>query len=201
MNISGFSPNVSSYATGLDSRAKSTQATSAANKAEDKSASAPGDKTAEKNVQPKLSTAELEQIRQLKSRDSAVRRHEQAHLATSGGFAVSAATFTYQKGPDGVDYAIGGEVSINMSAGRTPEETIARAKTIQAAALAPADPSGQDRAVAAQAQQMEQEARAQLAEQAIVKMTQREGQKEVVDKRYGAIGRSGSLAGSINAYA
>ena len=40
-----------------------------------------------------------------------------------------------------------------------------RARTIQAAALAPADPSGLDLAVAAQARQMEQEARAELARQ------------------------------------
>jgi hypothetical protein len=77
--------------------------------------------------------------------------------------AVSGASYTYQRGPNGVDYAIGGEVHIDTSPGRTPEETITRARTIQAAALAPADPSGPDRAVAAQAQQMEQQARAELA--------------------------------------
>ena len=71
----------------------------------------------------------------------------------------------YQRGPDGVSYAIGGEVQIDTSPGNTPEETIARARTIMAAALAPADPSGPDRAVAAQAQQLEQQALAALAQQ------------------------------------
>lgn len=114
-----------------------------------------------------LSDEEAAQLAKLQARDRQVRQHEMAHLAVSGGLATSGASFTYQKGPDGVNYAVGGEVSIDTSPGRTPEETIARAQQIQAAALAPADPSGQDRSVAAQAQQMEIDARAQLAAQAI----------------------------------
>ncbi len=104
-------------------------------------------------------------IDQLKARDTEVRQHEQAHLATAGGLAVSGASYTYQRGPNGVSYAIGGEVNIDTSPGGTPEETIQRARTIQAAALAPAEPSGADRSVAAQAQQMETQARAELAQQ------------------------------------
>lgn len=110
-----------------------------------------------------LTPQALALIDRLKTRDTEVRQHEQAHLAAAGGMAVSGASYTYQRGPNGVDYAIGGEVHIDTSPGRTPEETITRARTIQAAALAPADPSGPDRAVAAQAQQMEQQARAELA--------------------------------------
>jgi hypothetical protein len=102
-------------------------------------------------------------IDKLKARDAEVRQHEQAHLAAAGGLAVSGASYTYQRGPNGVDYAVGGEVHIDTSPGRTPQETISRAHTIQAAALAPAEPSGPDRAVAAQAQQLEQQARAELA--------------------------------------
>ncbi len=101
-------------------------------------------------------------VRSLQARDQEVHAHEQAHLAAAGGLATGGASYTYQKGPDGVDYAVGGEVSIDVSAGRTPQETIARAETIRAAALAPSDPSGQDRAVAAAASQMEQQARAEL---------------------------------------
>ncbi|MBA5635659.1 catalase [Duganella sp. LX20W] len=113
-----------------------------------------------------LTPQALALIDRLKTRDTEVRQHEQAHLAAAGGLAVSGAAYTYQRGPNGVDYAIGGEVHIDTSPGRTPEETITRARTIQAAALAPADPSGPDRAVAAQAQQMEQQARAELAVEA-----------------------------------
>ena len=112
-----------------------------------------------------LTPEALALVSQLKSRDTEVRQHEQAHLATAGGLAVSGASYTYQRGPNGVDYAIGGEVRIDTSPGRTPQETIERARTIQAAALAPADPSGADRSVAAQAQQMEAQARAELAQQ------------------------------------
>ncbi|HEX6736041.1 MAG TPA: putative metalloprotease CJM1_0395 family protein, partial [Azonexus sp.] len=58
------------------------------------------------------------------------------------------------------------DVSIDTSPGRTPEETIAKARQIRAAALAPADPSTQDRRVAAAASQMEMQALQQQAEQA-----------------------------------
>ncbi|WP_395399943.1 putative metalloprotease CJM1_0395 family protein [Pseudoduganella sp. UC29_106] len=103
-------------------------------------------------------------IDQLKASDTKVRLHEQAHLAAAGGLATSGASYTYEKGPNGVSYAVAGEVNIDTSPGRTPEESLERARTIQAAALAPADPSGQDRAVAARAQQMAQEAQQQIDE-------------------------------------
>ncbi|TFW21332.1 putative metalloprotease CJM1_0395 family protein [Duganella callida] len=112
-----------------------------------------------------LSQEALAMIDQLKQRDTEVRQHEQAHLAAAGGLATSGPTYTYQRGPNGVSYAVGGEVNIDTSPGATPEETIQRARTIAAAALAPAEPSGQDRAVAAEAQQMEMQARAELAQQ------------------------------------
>ena len=120
-----------------------------------------------------LTPEALALVAQLKARDTEVRQHEQAHLATAGGMATSGASYTYQRGPNGVDYAIGGEVHIDTSPGRTPQETIERAHTIQAAALAPADPSGADRAVAAQAQQLELQARAELATQQVEQATAR----------------------------
>lgn len=98
------------------------------------------------------------EVRQLQKRDREVRQHEMAHLAASGGLATSGAIYSFQRGPDGQSYAVGGEVHIDVSQGRTPQETISRAQTIIAAALAPADPSGPDRAVAAQARQMQQQA-------------------------------------------
>jgi hypothetical protein len=109
-----------------------------------------------------LTPEQLAQIEQLKQRDTEVRQHELAHLSAAGGLATSGPSYTYQRGPNGVNYAVGGEVNIDTSPGATPEETIARARTIQAAALAPAEPSGQDRAVAARAQQLEQQARTEL---------------------------------------
>ena len=139
-----------------------------------------------------LTPEALKLIDELKARDAEVRQHEQAHMAAAGGLAVSGASYTYQRGPNGVNYAIGGEVQIDTSPGATPEETIARASTIQAAALAPADPSGPDRAVAAQAQQMETQARAELAQKQSQETTganpqqDRSGASERVRRAYGA---------------
>lgn len=110
-----------------------------------------------------LSPEEIKQLEKLKARDREVRAHEMAHLAAAGGLAMSGASFTYQRGPDGASYAIGGEVQIDTSGGSTPEETIRKAQIIRAAALAPAEPSGQDRSVAAKAAQMEAQARAEQA--------------------------------------
>jgi len=124
-----------------------------------------------------LTPEALALVSQLKARDTEVRQHEQAHMATAGGLATSGAAYTYQRGPNGVAYAIGGEVQIDTSPGRTPQETIERARTIQAAALAPAKPSGADQAVAAQAQQMELQARTELAMQQAQELAERDSAK------------------------
>ena len=143
-----------------------------------------------------LSKEALALIDQLKGRDLEVRQHEQAHLAAAGGLATSGASYTYQRGPNGVDYAIGGEVNIDTSPGRTPEETIERARSIQAAALAPAEPSGADRSVAAQAQQMEAQARAELAQQQTQDATSR------VERFYGeASAKSPAASPTLDIYA
>ena len=104
-------------------------------------------------------------VEELKARDREVRSHEQAHVAAAGGLAQGGPSYTYQYGPDGRAYAIGGEVNIDTSPGRTPEETIDKARRIRAAALAPSEPSDQDRAVAAAAAQLEAQARQELTQQ------------------------------------
>lgn len=114
----------------------------------------------------KLTPDEQAEVRKLKERDREVRAHEAAHMAAGAGM-TTGVSFTYQRGPDGVSYAVGGEVGISTSGGRTPEETIQKARQIRAAALAPADPSGQDRAVAAAAAAMEQEAQAEKVREKI----------------------------------
>lgn len=104
-------------------------------------------------------------LEQLRARDREVRIHEAAHAAVGGRYAGSA-SFQYQRGPDGRNYAVGGEVSISTSpVSGDPQATIEKARTIRAAALAPAEPSAQDRRVAAEAAQMEVEARADLQAQ------------------------------------
>ena len=107
-------------------------------------------------------------IRELAARDREVRAHEQAHAAVGGVYA-GAPTYQFERGPDGVSYAVAGEVSIDVSPESTPEETISKLQTVIAAALAPAEPSAQDRAVAAQAaaslSQAQAEVRAESAEE------------------------------------
>ncbi len=112
----------------------------------------------------KLSDEDQAKVRELKTRDTEVRAHENAHKAAAGGLARGGPNYEYKTGPDGKRYAVGGDVQIDMSPGRTPEETLAKAQRIRAAGLAPAEPSGQDRAVVAQAAQMESAARAEKAE-------------------------------------
>jgi hypothetical protein len=121
--------------------------------------------TAEKNA-AEHTPEELKQIKQLKLRDQEVRSHEAAHLAAGQGITKGSASFSYQRGPDGVQYAIGGEVKIDASeVAGDPEATLAKAQQIQAAALAPAQPSSQDRAVAAKAAKMAIEAQAEINQQ------------------------------------
>ncbi len=119
-------------------------------------------KSAQAGVQT-LTPEQKDVVSKLSARDTAVRAHEAAHQAAAGGLA-GGASFTYETGPDGKRYAVGGEVPVALRSGRTPQETIANAQTVRSAALAPADPSAQDLAVAAQASQMEAQARQQIAE-------------------------------------
>lgn len=111
-----------------------------------------------------LTEEEEEQVRELQERDREVRAHEQAHLAAAGPYAKGGPTYEYQRGPDGRNYAVGGEVSIDTSPVEgDPAATIAKMNKLIAAAYAPAEPSGQDRAVAAQAAALRAEAQADLA--------------------------------------
>ncbi len=118
--------------------------------------------SSEINKPNELSEDEERLVLDLQARDSEVRAHESAHQAAGGGM-TGAATFSYQQGPDGKMYAISGEVSISMKSGSTPEETIANARQIAAAAMAPGNPSPQDHAVATSARVMEMKAEQQLA--------------------------------------
>jgi SprA family protein len=106
---------------------------------------------------------ERSQLTRLKKRDSEVRTHEQAHLSSAGGLSAGGPNYETKTGPDGERYAVGGSVQIDTSPGATPSETIAKAQRMKQAALAPANPSGQDRAVAAKAMRMESEARRELS--------------------------------------
>lgn len=98
-----------------------------------------------------LSQADLQEVEQLKTIDTKVKAHELAHLAVAGPYARGGINLQYERGPDGKNYAVGGEVSIDVSKESTPQATIDKMQVVRAAALAPADPSSQDRKVAAAA--------------------------------------------------
>jgi hypothetical protein len=141
-----------------------------------------------------LNLAEVAQMAELKKADTAVRAHEQAHLAAAGGLAKGGASFTYQKGPDGRNYAVAGEVQIDTSQGATPEETVGKMMRVRAAALAPANPSPQDRKVAQAAAMTMSEARLELNTQGMRPEEQQEGTQEgaAAEKAEGETGDSSS---------
>jgi len=103
-------------------------------------------------------------IQQLQARDREVRQHEQSHMAAAGGLLKSGPNYSYIVGPDGKRYAIGGSVEIDTSeTSDDPEANLEKGQRIQAAALAPAEPSGADLAVAKLGARIEQRARAEIA--------------------------------------
>ena len=114
-------------------------------------------------VSPQQQAQQQQQISELASRDREVRSHEQAHAAVGGSYA-GAPTYSFKRGPDGQAYAVGGEVSIDVSPiPNDPAATLRKMEVVQQAALAPAEPSAQDLRVAAQAQVLAAQARSELA--------------------------------------
>ncbi len=112
-----------------------------------------------------LTEEEQKQVDELKKRDAEVRAHEQAHAAVGGSYA-SAPTYEFQTGPDNKQYAVGGEVQIDAApVPNDPKATIEKMDIVIRAALAPQEPSAQDKKVAAEAQKNRSEAQAALAKQ------------------------------------
>lgn len=121
-----------------------------------------GRENAESRQQEQQERAEQQEIEELERRDQEVRAHEQAHAAVGGQYA-GAPRYEFETGPDGQRYAVGGEVSIDISEESTPEETLRKMQQVRAAALAPAEPSPQDLRVASEANQRASEARSDIA--------------------------------------
>ena len=96
-----------------------------------------------------LSATEEEQVRKLKESDTRVRAHEMAHKAAAGSLAAGGPYYDLQRGPDGQNYAVGGEVPIRLPETTDYKEAIKDAQQAERAALAPADPSPDDYAAAA----------------------------------------------------
>ena len=160
MNVTS-SPSFSAYGTTSPTGKRSPEDAVQAQGKQQPSATAKSSGSKQSNLSPE----EQDKVSKLAAIDQKVRAHEMAHLAAAGGLATSGATYSFQRGPDGQLYAVGGEVGIDTSAGKTPEETLQRAQQIRAAAMAPADPSSQDHAVAAKAGQLAAKAQQQLAQQ------------------------------------
>ncbi len=105
---------------------------------------------------------DLKKVEELKARDREVRSHEMAHVAAGGGVTRGGPVYELEKGPDGKTYATGGHVAIDLTAEKDPQATVAKMQRVRRAAMAPAQPSSQDRAVAAKASQIESRARAEV---------------------------------------
>ena len=112
-----------------------------------------------------LTEEEQQRVEELKARDREVRQHEQAHSAAGGQYTRGGPQYEYTSGPDNKRYATGGEVSIDVSkVADNPRATIGKMQVVYRAAMAPAEPSSADRAIAGEAKQREAEARRELAE-------------------------------------
>jgi hypothetical protein len=134
-----------------------TNAAAPASKTDSKSTIKAG--PAELTADQRRAVAELQEI------DRNVRAHEQAHIQAGRGVITSGPNYTYTYGPDGKQYAVGGEVGIDTSPERKPEANIDKGVRIQAAALAPRDPSPQDYRVATVGGRLETQGRSDLAQQ------------------------------------
>lgn len=122
---------------------------------------AESDKHEAKRKEDKSEDAKDSQVRELEQIQQEVIAHEAAHQAAAGEFG-GGVSYSYTQGPDGQSYITGGEVPIRFKEGATPEETLRNMQKVQAAANAPADPSGQDRQVAAKAAALATKARGEI---------------------------------------
>lgn len=122
-----------------------------------------------------LTEEEKAEVADLKRRDAETRRHEQAH-ATAGGPYAGAPSYTYERGPDGRSYAVAGTTPIDVSPiSGDAAATMRKMEMVKRAALAPAEPSAQDRKVAAQA---DAEMRAAQAEATAESTSELEGETD-----------------------
>lgn len=111
-----------------------------------------------------LTLEQQRQVNELKQIDRAVRAHEQAHIAAGHGVVTSGPNYSFTYGPDGKQYAVGGEVGIDTSPESEPEANIGKGQRVQSAALAPAEPSPQDYRVASVGAQLEERGHVELSD-------------------------------------
>ncbi len=129
----------------------------------DSSSKSENNQNQEKQDNTQLTQDDRVELSKLKAVDTKVRAHEAAHQ--SGPAASGGASFTYEKGPDGVMYAVAGEVPVRIETGSTPQESISNLQGVIATALAPADPSPQDLSIASKARVMMMKAQQEFAKE------------------------------------
>lgn len=95
-----------------------------------------------------LSVQEKQEVQRLQALDTEVRRQEQVHAMRARPYVRSGPHYITQKGPDGQTYVVGGQINVDSSPAMTPEDQIVKARTVAAAATAPAVPSPADYAAA-----------------------------------------------------
>ena len=88
---------------------------------------------------PGLSPEEQQAIARLARRDRAVRAYERAHVLIGGSLVQAYPTYTYQRGPDGDYYAIGGEMTLGLAADSVHRDFATDIQAMRAATSAPAD--------------------------------------------------------------
>jgi hypothetical protein len=138
-------------------------------------------KPAARDASPQEARETAEEVRRLATRDREVQAHEQAHKA-AGGRHAGAIHLETEVGPDGKRYAVSGEVPIDVSEVKgDPEATLRKMATVQRAALAPANPSSADRAVAAQAAATATQARLELVKGSERETEARPGPSQALD--------------------
>ncbi len=141
-----------------------------------------------------LTDEEQAKVDSMKARDKEVRVHEQRHKAVGGQYAAQP-SYTMERGPDGHSYVVDGEVSISVSEESTPEKTVAKMKQVYAAALAPAEPSSEDRKVAAEAKNIQHEAEAKIRKE---KNSDSEPQKKTEDSSVSEDNKSSNIGKDVS---
>ncbi|MFQ5626130.1 MAG: putative metalloprotease CJM1_0395 family protein [Methyloligellaceae bacterium] len=163
---------------GAASSSARVQPADASEKPAEKSLEKPSDPSKGKKASGEpLSEEEQQQVQKLKDTDAKVRAHENAHAAAGGPYA-SAPKFEFTTGPDGKRYATSGEVQIDSSPEDDPEATIRKMDVVIRAALAPADPSPQDLAVAREAQSQRAKAQLELSRKREAERQQSKGEDD-----------------------
>lgn len=137
-----------------------------------------------------LTVEERNKVGDLKRRDAEVRAHEQSHSSAGGPYA-GAPRFQFTRGPDGKFYAVAGEVSIDSSAiPGNPQATIRKMQQVKRAALAPHEPSSQDRRVASEADRKMLQAQQEIREKENEEVKKSQTKQKLRDAEAQGFGRS-----------